>query len=1451
MSILLRNIYNKFLNEIAPFGKLYKKVKKFFIINLPYMDIDKVAPISQVAEVKTIQVEKITATPLGIEETHKTVTTIIEKNTENTNEIQNKIPENPKNENINKKVDEVVEEIRVNEDENTKDSEKNKNIEKKQNEDIQEIKEVPNNINLMPQSTIVNSSKEEIKNNTQENNIIQSEIKDDEPVFKTVINKEKPIEIHDDTSELVKEVPEPTKQKGMSKDRVIPVGIVETKKTKEMIIESPVEVVEDQPMKVNIKENLQEKLIPLELLNPTNVDKKEIKEKMLPLEIKEKKIQNNNTNKMEIEEIHANITIPQKEVQKEMPLKANNNPKLISLDIIKETKKEIKENIIPLNIKEAPRPITNIITKEISKEPLKEKEICLQSKEHPREKVISLDIKEIIKHSEIPLKIKEAYNKMLEHPKKKQENELITEILEGKKIDKKDIQERIEKPEKNKREKKDNRNVNNIINQILRDKTVYPTKPMENININPVNINNNRMMNNNNFVREDRRDKRINRNEQILDILQGKLINIPPDNNVETIYEDRNDNIFKKKIGSNLQRLFDRKVVNNNNFNNNTNNYNNPMNLIENNNRYLNIPGNYPNPEPPRMNYPRNYQNIQSMLEINKQPETQIDKNGNILLEKMDKVEIIEEKEENKFPKNLQITEYPRIPQRMVRKEQKRTEINLIDPSKPNDEIHIMDTVNRNINLFPHIQNIPNQNMVSIPQSTIPNLEVQKTNEEKMKKKDEYDFLKQFGKQKDDNSKELLDLIQTVIEEDPNQIKMFQQKIKDDEIKSGKKIDMPIEEEEDEADMQAIENYKKRVQFNNAEFRKNRKPPNINKLMGINPGNGKKKITMAEKRMNLMKDVAALNQANQGVIELVDNQPQRGNGRGRRRRGPEKRNDDEEYKVEDDGNMQNDEDDLNNMENMKEEAKNLKNENDNKTKQRTSIKSMLTGLPTEEEMELVNNIQRGRRNKKRNTNKIQPGENVVVTLDDNDDDEIENETEKVNEDNNNNINNNNTNNIVTIRNEKKGRKKKGRKKPKNEIMEINLGDSDVGAATNEETNEVLESNTNTNINNLGEVNEINEISDDGNTNNKDETLVKNNLNLNTGITNIGLGLDNTKDIPIYNPSAAFSNNTIANNIASIDTTKNNIPTQVLSPIASMPSLPGVNQKDFISSLLSTLIKYYGYETLVSCVIHRQKSNNEKLDEFVDFLLKNNTYSDVISCLINCKNEQDNMQTELSKKNTINTTPMKAKKLVVQLNKENNMDLSNLNNNISTSSLLNKKKAKDEDIEVIGLDDNIPPRKRKKNARWGNKPRGQKINKNFNDNNVINLEEDDLRINLDENSGNNNIDKTSEKMIDITPTTLGDHYHKGKDGLIFRYIFNNMQNDNMAVYKCCEQNCKSKAVMKLREQEFYILNEHSNYYLHKDMINSLINDKNVKLMQRKGFQDVQISADNRKEVEWSK
>jgi len=862
-----------------------------------------ISPISQVSEIKSIQVEKITASPMVIEET-KTVTTIIENNSEK--KIENENTQSTLNEPLNNKAQEIPKEI-------------NKDINKIQ---LQENKDENKN-------KPIEETKAQITTNIIHSEI-NSNIIDNEPVFQTKIIKEipNPIEKKQESNLIMnnqkdQKINQEIKPKGISKERIIPVGI--TNKSKVEMIDTPVEIIAEEKLnnKNNIstinkeKENEKEKLIPLNTLNTLNVinlnsenkenkDLNNLKEKLIPIELLESKESNKENkplnNKMDIEEVPNKISISSKE--KELPKNiSQNSQKIISLDITK----EIKEKTIPLNPKEIPKQIPNMNNMNI---PLKEKEIPLPMKENPKEKIISLDFKEIIKNAELPARIKEAYNKMLEHPKKKVENELITEILEGKKEKTPEKQEKVERVERVEREKKgqDNRNVNNLISQILQEKTIYQVKNSELNRMNNLNnINNNMNINNNvnnisitntsstNYTREDRRekrDKRINRNEQILDILQGKLINIPSDNKVETIYEDRNDNIFKKKIGTNVQRLFDRKVVNNNNNFNNIN-YNPNMTMIDNNNRYINIPGNYTNaePNPNRMNYPRNYPNIPNIQNI--VPENP---NNKILMEKMDKVEIIEEKDEiEKYPKNLQITEYPRMPTRMVRKEQKRTEINILDPSlNKNEEIHILDTVNRNIDLFPHAQMTQMQAPLPIPQK---NLEVEK-NEEKIKKKDEYDFLKQFGKQKDDNSKELLDLIQTVIEDDPNQIKMFQQKIKDDEIKSGKKMETPIEEEEDEADLKAIENYKKKVQYNVAEFRKNRKPLNINKLLD----NKKKNISIAEKRFNLMKD-NALNKLNnltssapdtqEGVIELLDVQepPLKGaRGRGRKKRGAEKKN---------------------------------------------------------------------------------------------------------------------------------------------------------------------------------------------------------------------------------------------------------------------------------------------------------------------------------------------------------------------------------------------------------------------------------------------------------------------------------------------------------------------------------------------------------------------------------
>ena len=110
----------------------------------------------------------------------------------------------------------------------------------------------------------------------------------------------------------------------------------------------------------------------------------------------------------------------------------------------------------------------------------------------------------------------------------------------------------------------------------------------------------------------------------------------------------------------------------------------------------------------------------------------------------------------------------------------------------------------------------------------------------------------------------------------------------------------------------------------------------------------------------------------------------------------------------------------------------------------------------------------------------------------------------------------------------------------------------------------------------------------------------------------------------------------------------------------------------------------------------------------------------------------------------------------------------------------------------------------------------------------------------------------KRMLDMPPAKFGEHYHKGKDGLIFKYVFRNLKNENMAVYVCSEIECKSKAVLKIKEQEFKIVTEHSNYYLHKGLMDGILNDKSIKLMMKKGYKDIQYTANqNKKLIDWAK
>ena len=244
-----------------------------------------------------------------------------------------------------------------------------------------------------------------------------------------------------------------------------------------------------------------------------------------------------------------------------------------------------------------------------------------------------------------------------------------------------------------------------------------------------------------------------------------------------------------------------------------------------------------------------------------------------------------------------------------------------------------------------------------------------------------------------------------------------------------------------------------------------------------------------------------------------------------------------------------------------------------------------------------------KRNRKKNiiNNNADNNNNDIVNLDEND-----------NEDNN------DLNNIISLNQEKRGRKRRAKgKRAQTGITEITLDDSD---GTEEKEN------TNTNIDKNSKIMDtFIEKNEKENKDNNNNDLVPGSIS-GLGLTN-SLGIEKEKEISIYNPSGVFSNNLESNinknNNNNLHMNNNDVPKASSMPM--MPSLPGAIHKDFISSLINTLIKHYGYETLVNSIINRKKSNDEKLDEFVDFLLNNNSYTDVISCLINSNCEQEEIK----------------------------------------------------------------------------------------------------------------------------------------------------------------------------------------------------------------------------------
>jgi len=609
-------------------------------------------------------------------------------------------------------------------------------------------------------------------------------------------------------------------------------------------------------------------------------------------------------------------------------------------------------------------------------------------------------------------------------------------------------------------------------------------------------------------------------------------------------------------------------------------------------------------------------------------------------------------------------------------------------------------------------------------------------------------FMKQFCKPNDDNSKELLEMIKNVIDEDPKQIKMFQKKIKDDEKKSGKKIDyVPSDNEDDDGDEDYQYKYTapKKMTINtitSEQVKKNTRQ-NVRKKeikKSFVKMDDSELIQMRENNRQILK-------SNVEVINLDNKLPQKKQKTFRRN----------EY--------------------------NLENDFNDIRENRNIIDTIILNNQKESGNSIIDLS--SKRKPSRSVKRINDTFYPEISTKRND---IIKEVRLIDE---------------------KPADTKNRKGKV--ISEVNLSDSEenIAEATNEETN------------NNYNIATINELSDESNKNKKEKKVLQ-------------------------------------------------------APKLKIPnSAPNYDNKDFIINLLATLIKHYGYETLINCIIKKNKSHNDKLDDFIDYLLKNNSYSDIIYCLIKCKSDNgsaifDNKNNNINKPN-INTN------INININNQDNKGINISNSSLTSPTPKTEIQAEKKNVLQLPVPDAKKKRKYTKRFQRTEEPKAEPVvlldeveedlvdlnDESINDNikykkdkkpNVKNSESIQIIDDDDDSEINTTFlgKKKTRKLLDYVPDTYGLHYHKEQDGLIFVYEFRKLKDKDTAIYVCSEVTCPSKAILYLNKREFKVFAGHSNYYNHKNLINTLINDSNIQLMNKRGYKDVQITEKNgKKEIEWFK
>jgi len=72
-------------------------------------------------------------------------------------------------------------------------------------------------------------------------------------------------------------------------------------------------------------------------------------------------------------------------------------------------------------------------------------------------------------------------------------------------------------------------------------------------------------------------------------------------------------------------------------------------------------------------------------------------------------------------------------------------------------------------------------------------------------------------------------------------------------------------------------------------------------------------------------------------------------------------------------------------------------------------------------------------------------------------------------------------------------------------------------------------------------------------------------------------------------------------------------------------------------------------------------------------------------------------------------------------------------------------------------------------------------------------------------------------------SIGSHYYKDKDGMIYKYQVFKLDGKGNAIFKCYDDKCSSEGVYDLDSRIFHVTNKHSLKYNEHDYIINL--DKN--------------------------